>query len=226
MTTLIEGIDLEKSFRTRYVETRVLNRVCIRIGTSEIIALTGRSGSGKTTLLNAIGLLAPPDHGQYKINGEEVDLSNIASHHRVRREQFGFVFQEFMLVDYMTARENVRLVTRSKSDRIAINAKIERLAEELEIEHRLDHYPPQLSGGQRQRVAILRAVMNSPKCIFADEPTGNLDSTTGARVLRLLRGLKSKGCAIVIATHDQEIAASCQRQYQLTDGTCEEITVN
>jgi len=226
MSMLIEGLHLEKSFRTRYVETKVLDKVSINIGSSEIISLTGKSGSGKTTLLNAIGLLAPPDHGHYRVKGEEVDLSNIASHHRIRRERFGFVFQEFMLVDYMTARENVRLVASAESSRLEINAKIERLAAELEIEHRLDHYPPQLSGGQRQRVAILRAVMNSPECIFADEPTGNLDSRTGARVLRLLRSLKSKGCAVVIATHDQEIAESCQRQYQLTDGTCKEITTN
>lgn len=217
--SLLKTVNLSKIYRTDTVETTALNDVSIDIAHGEFVAIMGPSGCGKSTLLNIIGLLDSPSAGQYFVNGEDVSGFNERKRSEVRKNTVGFVFQSFNLIDELTVAENIELpliYTRmSKQERAE---RVKAAMERMSIAHRAKHFPQQLSGGQQQRVAIARAVVNSPKLILADEPTGNLDSTMGEEVMSLLTELNKAGTTIIIVTHSLRDAAYAQRTIKLLDG--------
>ena len=217
--SLLRTTSLSKIYRTDTVETTALNDVSIDIAQGEFVAIMGPSGCGKSTLLNIIGLLDSPSNGSYFVNGEDVSGYNERKRAEVRKNTVGFVFQSFNLIDELTVSENIELpliYTRmSKQERIE---RVKAAMERMSIAHRAKHFPQQLSGGQQQRVAIARAVVNSPKLILADEPTGNLDSTMGEEVMSLLTELNKAGTTIIIVTHSLRDASYAQRTIKLLDG--------
>ncbi len=196
-----------------------LRRVSVEISSGDQVAVVGPSGSGKTTMLTVLGTLERPTDGVVEVAGHDVIGATDAELAGLRAHEIGFVFQGFHLQDTMTAVENVAsgmLYTGAppKARREAATAALERVG----LGHRLDHRPPQLSGGERQRVAIARAIAKRPVIILADEPTGNLDSTAGGEVIKLLHELASDGATLALITHDDEIARSFPRRIQMRDG--------
>jgi putative ABC transport system ATP-binding protein len=217
--SLLKTRNLSKVYRTDTVETTALNDVSITIAQSEFVAIMGPSGCGKSTLLNIIGLLDSPSSGQYFVNGEDVSNYNERKRAEVRKSTIGFVFQSFNLIDELTVAENIELpliyTDMPKGER---KQRVQEAMERMSIAHRAKHFPQQLSGGQQQRVAIARAVVNSPKLILADEPTGNLDSTMGEEVMSLLTELNKAGTTVIIVTHSLRDAGYAQRTIKLLDG--------
>ena len=216
---LIELTEVTKKYRVGEQEIRALDGVDLRIEQGEYCAIIGPSGSGKSTLMHLLGCLDTPTTGRVMIDGVDVSKATDDRLAEMRNEKIGFVFQAFNLLTKMTVLENVELPMiysgASKSQRreramIAITR--------VGLETRAKNTPLQLSGGQMQRVAIARALVNDPKIVFADEPTGNLDSTTGANILALFRELSEQGRTIVLVTHDNEIAAATPRRIVLRDG--------
>lgn len=191
--------------------------VSFTIESGEFVALTGKSGAGKSTVLNICAGMLKPNSGSVKYDGEELYLLNRVKLAEFRRRQIGYVFQRFNLIPMLTARENIAipsLLDDKKPDEVRMNE----LAETLGIAERLDHFPGELSGGEQQRVAIARALINSPKIIYADEPTGNLDSENSAQIIDCFRRLNERGTTIVMVTHDKAIADSCHRILNILDG--------
>ena len=179
----------------------------------------GPSGCGKSTLLNIIGLLDNPDSGSFLFNGQEIAHFNERQRSELRKHNIGFVFQSFNLIDELTVYENVELpliYTGVKSDER--KDRVEAALDKMQIMHRRNHYPQQLSGGQQQRVAVARAVVNKPKLILADEPTGNLDSKNGSEVMELLTTLNEQGTTIVMVTHSEHDAQFSHRIIRMLDG--------
>jgi len=208
-----------KTYRTTDIETLALDDVSLEIGAGEFVAIMGPSGCGKSTLLNLLGLLDSPTSGAYEFLGEDVARCPEKNLTRLRRDNLGFVFQSFNLIDDLTVAENVEVALIYRRE--AGGERKRRVAEALErvgIAHRAGHRPQQLSGGQQQRVAIARALVSRPKLILADEPTGNLDTATGASLLELLRELHRDGTTIVAITHDLEVAAAMDRRVEIRDG--------
>src|SRR5678815_2949214 len=191
---MIKITDLEKIYRTEDVETVALNKLSFEVKDGEFVAVMGPSGCGKSTLLNILGLLDDPDAGSFKFNGTEVAKYNERKRADLRKRNIGFVFQSFNLIDELTVFENVELpliyLGVKGPDR---KSKVEAVLDKMQIMHRRNHYPQQLSGGQQQRVAVARAVINNPKLILSDEPTGNPDSSNGNEVMQLLTKKKKKG---------------------------------
>ena len=216
---MIRTVSLTKVFRTDEVETTALNEVTFEIRQGEFVAIMGPSGCGKSTLLNILGLLDNPTQGEYFFNGVEVSRYNERQRARLRKENIGFVFQNFNLIDELNVYENVELpliyLGMPSSER---KKKVEAVLEQMQIAHRKKHFPLQLSGGQQQRVAVARAVVADPKLILADEPTGNLDSAHGEEVMNLLEKLNQAGTTLVIVTHSQRDAEYSQRIVRLFDG--------
>jgi putative ABC transport system ATP-binding protein len=216
---MIKTVDLTKIFRTDEVETTALNNVTFEVKEGEFVAVMGPSGCGKSTLLNILGLLDNPSSGEYIFEGTNVSGFTERQRARVRKDNIGFVFQSFNLIDELNVYENVELPLIyqgiSSSQR---KERVNEVLEQMQISHRKKHFPLQLSGGQQQRVAVARAVVGNPKLILADEPTGNLDSAHGEEVMNLLEKLNQNGTTLIIVTHSQRDAEYSQRIVRLFDG--------
>jgi len=214
---VIELKNIFKSYQVTEEGLVVLNDVSLSIEPGEFVSIMGQSGSGKSTLLNIIGLLDAPSSGSYKIYGREVSGLTDDELAILRREVFGFVFQQFNLLPRMTALMNVELpLLYSKGTLNPQSAQ--KLLQQVGLSDRMTHRPQQLSGGQQQRVAIARALINSPKIILADEPTGNLDSSSGKEILSILRGLNEQGITVILITHEESIAKQAGRLIRIQDG--------
>src|SRR5437868_9440412 len=211
--------DLEKIYRTEDVETIALNRLNIEVKEGEFVAVMGPSGCGKSTLLNIVGLLDDPDEGTFIFNGINVSKFNERKRSDLRKHNIGFVFQSFNLIDELTVFENVELpMIYTKVNATERKERVEEMLDKMQIMHRRNHFPQQLSGGQQQRVAVARAVINRPKLILADEPTGNLDSINGNEVMQLLTDLNEHGTTIVMVTHSEHDARYSHRIIRMLDG--------
>ncbi len=220
---LIELSGIERVFHLGDSEVHALRHLDVRVAAGEYVAVMGPSGSGKSTLLNLLGLLDRPNAGTYHFAGCDVTTLSAKEQARVRSERIGFVFQSFHLVPRLTAAENIALPMTLAG--IAPLRRAERVARALRdygLENRANHRPDQLSGGQRQRVAIARATIMQPALILADEPTGNLDRSTGEEVMRLLEGLNDQGVTLIVVTHDGGLGARARRQLLMTDGVLEQ----
>jgi putative ABC transport system ATP-binding protein len=210
---------VHRAFRVGDDEVQALRNVSLEVEAGEYVSVMGPSGSGKSTLLNIIGLLDRPTAGVYELEGEDVTALTDLRAAQVRREKIGFVFQFFHLIPRLTATENVELPLVLAGVPSAERATIvSGLLGEFGIAHRARHRPDQLSGGERQRVAIARAMVMRPTAILADEPTGNLDQTTGKEVLHLLEALNARGVALILVTHDPALGEGARRQIRMVDG--------
>ncbi len=216
---MIKTINLTKVFRTDEIETSALDGVSLHIGKGEFVAVMGPSGCGKSTLLNIIGLLDNPTSGEYYFDGQEVGGFKERNRTMLRKGNIGFVFQSFNLIDELNVYENVELpLIYLKLSARERKEMVEKVLERMQISHRRKHFPQQLSGGQQQRVAIARAVVANPKLILADEPTGNLDSKTGAGIMDLMTDLNRKGTTIIMVTHSMHDSGFAHRVINLFDG--------
>jgi len=217
---LISLRGITKVYRVGVEVVHALRGVDLDIGENELVAIMGSSGSGKSTLMNVLGCLDRPTDGTYLLDDRRTDRMSPVELAQVRNERIGFVFQAFELLPRATALANVELPSiyargeRRKDRRARARSALERVG----LGERMDHRPNQLSGGQKQRVAIARALLNEPAILLADEPTGNLDSTTTAEILRLFRTLHREGQTVIIVTHEDEVAAHCERVVRLHDG--------
>lgn len=219
MGELIEIRDMCKIYNPGENEVRALDHVDLKIDRNEFVAIIGQSGSGKSTLMNMLGCLDVPTSGTYILNGQDVsnltddDLSDI------RNREIGFIFQGFNLIAGLTALENVELplIYRGvpKKERIRLS---EIALEKVGLKARMDHKPSEMSGGQQQRVAIARAIAQAPPVILADEPTGNLDSSSTKEIMEILKGLHAEGRTVILITHDNEIAGRARRIIRIMDG--------
>jgi ABC-type lipoprotein export system ATPase subunit len=213
---VISATDLNKSFGT----LKVVRDVNFNIKKGEFVSIVGKSGSGKTTLLSLLSGLERPSSGRVTLNGREITESSENELALIRREMVGFIFQSFHLIPTLSAWENValplfpvRMTTEQRRKRAM------ELLRQMEMEHRSDHRPATLSGGEKQRVAIARALVNSPKVVFADEPTGNLDSATSGAIMNILKRLHTdNGLSLVMVTHDLDLAGLSDRIVRMQDG--------
>ena len=216
---MIRTVNLQKVFATEEVETTALHGVSMDVKDGEFLAMMGPSGCGKSTLLNILGLLDNPSEGEYHFYGTEVSRMSERQRAQLRKGSIGFVFQSFNLIDELTVYENVELpllyLKVAAEDR---KKRVEEALERMNIMHRRNHFPQQLSGGQQQRTAIARAVVAKPKIILADEPTGNLDSTNGEEVMKLLNQLNTEGTTIIMVPHSPYDAGFAHRIVNLFDG--------
>ena len=216
-------IHLEKISRIYKIGNQsihALDAVDLDIGAGEFVAIMGRSGSGKSTLLNMLGCMDRPDEGEYLLDNNRVSDMDDDELSAVRNRYMGFVFQSFHLLPRLTTLENVLLPRRYHTEglRDSDRQKAEDILAQVDLKDRMEHKPNELSGGQRQRVAIARSLINDPKVLLADEPTGNLDSKTSDAIMDLLKKLNENGQTIVMVTHEPEIADNAQRQIIMRDG--------
>lgn len=216
---ILKTTGLMKLFRTEDIETTALDEVDLNIEEGEFTSIMGPSGCGKSTLLHILGLIDNPDGGKYWFLNEDVSAYSERQRAGLRKENLGFVFQSFNLIDELTVFENIELpLIYTKTQAADRKTKVDAVLEKMDMAHRRNHYPQQLSGGQQQRVAVGRAIVNSPKLILADEPTGNLDSEHGEEVMGLLKSLNDDGTTIVMVTHSAEDASVGNRIVRMLDG--------
>ena len=210
---------LSKVFRTEEVETKALNDIALQINPGEFVSIMGASGCGKSTLLNIVGLLDSISDGSYQLLGQEMRGISESEKSKFRKQNIGFIFQNFNLIDELSVYDNIELpLIYNNVPSSERKKKVEDIAERLAISHRLKHFPQQLSGGQQQRVAVARALINDPKIILADEPTGNLDSKNGNEVMELLTDLHANGATILMVTHSDYDASFSQKTIFMKDG--------
>ncbi len=216
---LIRIRDVTKTYRLAEVETTVLRGVSLDIAAGEFVALQGPSGSGKSTLLHIIGLLDRPTTGEYFLRGENVAAMTDDALSALRNRAIGFVFQSFYLIPYATALDNVLLPGLYRDvPQQRMRERAQELLRLVGLSDRMHHKPSQLSGGQQQRVALARAMLNDPDLILADEPTGQLDSTTSAEIMSLFSQVNAQGTTIIVVTHDEETASHARRRVLVLDG--------
>ena len=216
---LIEMNSICKSYRNIGFETKVLKDVTLHIKEGDYVSIIGPSGAGKSTLMAIMGCLSQPTSGEYILDNEEVGKLNDRKLSRVRNEKIGFVFQAFHLLPGVTAMENVSLpLVYAKNPPRNIKERARELLTKVGLEHRLHHTPGQLSGGEQQRVTIARSLINDPRIILADEPTGNLDSKNGVETMKTFDNLIKEGKTIILITHDQEVAQHADRIISIRDG--------
>ncbi len=220
MSNVIECRNLEKAYHDGTRELRILNGVNLQVGEGEILAISGPSGVGKSTLLHIMGTLDQPTGGEILIRGKSLHQLSWNAVNEVRNKEIGFVFQFYHLLPEFSALENVMMPALCRgATRKACRARAEELLNKVGLSERMTHKPGQLSGGEQQRAAIARALFNKPGVVLTDEPTGNLDETTGASILELLWGLNEKdGLTLVIVTHDEQLAARAHRWVHLHAG--------
>lgn len=224
---MIDLRDISKTFVLGDQTVRALDRVSLSIRDGEYVSIMGASGSGKSTLLNMLGLLDRPDGGTYTLDGIETSVLPEEQRALLRRNYIGFVFQSFHLIPRLNARENIELpMVLAGMDARERRQKSREVMEQLGLTSRADHLATQLSGGQRQRVAIGRALVMQPKLLLADEPTGNLDSQSGADVVNLLEELNKKGITLVVVTHDSALGTRARRKVRMADGRIIEDVVS
>tara|TARA_B100000900_G_scaffold80679_1_gene64994 strand:+ start:3641 stop:4333 length:693 start_codon:yes stop_codon:yes gene_type:complete len=222
MSALIDLKNIRKSYKLGGVDIHALDGVDLSIFKNEFVALMGPSGSGKSTLMNVLGCLDSPTSGRYVLNGKDVGLMRDRQLSNIRNSEIGFVFQSFNLLPRLSSLDNVALPLvyaglSGKQRRLRAKEMLELVG----LADRLKNKPNQLSGGQRQRVAIARALANKPSLVLADEPTGNLDSTTAKEIMEMLTQVNAQGNTIVVVTHEREIAEYAQRIIHLKDGRIE-----
>ena len=216
---MIETKNLRKIYTTEDVETTALNKVNLKVNEGEFVAVMGPSGCGKSTLLNILGLLDNPSDGEYFFLDTEVSKFSEKQRANLRKQNIGFVFQSFNLIDELTVYENVELpLLYLKMPAGERKKKVNDVLERMQLIPRKGHFPQQLSGGQQQRVAVARAIVGGPKLILADEPTGNLDSAHGEEVMALINQLHEAGTTIIMVTHSPAYSEYAQRVIHLFDG--------
>ena len=224
---MIKTEKLSMLFTTEEVQTKALNEVTLHVEQGEFVAIMGPSGCGKSTLLNILGTLDSPTSGSHFFEGKQVDKMNENQLTALRKNNLGFIFQSFNLIDELTVYENVELPLVYMGIKTAQRKeKVNKVLEKVNLLHRANHYPQQLSGGQQQRVAIARAVVTDCKLLLADEPTGNLDSVNGVEVMELLSELNRQGTTIIIVTHSQRDATYAHRIIRLLDGQIVSENIN
>jgi len=227
MQRILQANDISKTFKSGDRDLTVLSDINFTIQEGESVSIVGPSGSGKTTLLGLCAGLDRPTHGQMHIYDKEVSQMDENAKAAIRNEYVGFIFQNFQLIPTLTALENVMIPLELQGRSTEAKLKAQELLDRVGLKDRMRHYPSQLSGGEQQRVSLARAFSNTPKLLFADEPTGNLDGETGANVEQLLFDLnKEQGTTLVIVTHDLELARRTQRIIKLKSGKIIEDVLN
>jgi len=230
MAAHLSAVGIEKAYRKGKSGVQVLRGVDFEVERGELVSIVGSSGSGKSTLLHVLGLLDAPDRGGVYLEGKRIDDQSDRHRDKLRNHTFGFIFQFYHLLPELAALENVMMPQLIRngllsylSKRGAIRKEATALLERVGLGHRLDHYPTELSGGEMQRAAMARALAGGPTIVLADEPTGNLDASTGQNVLELLRDLnRERGLTMILVTHDLQIAHQTDRVVRLSEGRIEE----
>ncbi|MCI0463959.1 MAG: ABC transporter ATP-binding protein [Gemmataceae bacterium] len=218
--------DVSKTYRLGEMDVPVLRGVSLAIDHGEMVALMGASGSGKSTLMNILGCLDRPTSGKYWLDGQEISTLSADQRALMRNRKLGFVFQNFNLLPRTSALENVMMPLSYTAQHLSereCRLRAGKLLERVGLGNRMDHHPSQLSGGQQQRVAIARALVNRPPVLFADEPTGNLDSRTSVEILAMFQQLNfDEGITIILVTHDADVASYAKRSIHIRDGMIQE----
>jgi len=216
---MLEMQNVCKSYKTDLVQTVALRDLSLSVRPGEFVAVTGPSGSGKTTFLNIAGLLETFDSGVYRLDGEDVSRLGDRERSRIRNQKIGFIFQSFNLIPDLNVHDNIEVPLRYRGmPSVERERRIAASLERVGLQSRQKHLPSQLSGGQQQRVAIARALAGSPRILFADEPTGNLDSLMAREVMSMLEDINAGGTTIVMVTHDVELARRVHRNIHVMDG--------
>jgi putative ABC transport system ATP-binding protein len=224
---IIELVDIQKAFRTDEIETYALSGVFLDIVEGDFSMIFGPSGCGKSTLLSIMGLLDEPTKGTYLLDGSDTTTLNSRTQAHIRNKDIGFIFQSFNLIGNLTVYENVELpLIYSRIPSKTRQLRVIEALDKLQMTHRRNHLPSQLSGGQQQRVAVARAIVGNPKILLADEPTGNLDTRNGDRILEILKQINAEGSTICMVTHEKDYGKEADRVITMLDGKVVEIHDN
>lgn len=215
---LIEITNLGKYYEVSDLKTVVLKNIDLKIKSGEFVSIMGPSGSGKSTLMHILGMLDPLSSGQYIFSGKDVSAFNDEELAHMRNKEIGFVFQAFNLLSRTTVLDNVKLPLVYSDNKVDMDKRSQEVLESVGLGHRLNYFTNQISGGEKQRVAIARALVNNPSVIFADEPTGNLDSKSGEQVMGILQSLHAEGKTIILVTHETYTAEHAERIVRVLDG--------